>query len=125
MKKTLTIFAVVILFLSAFFYVEPASSTPRASSAAQSDDLFLAVISFLLVAAFFTLAFCVATLKWHVDEKKIREEESISSLFQSPIPPERVLTSVGLRRVKLAKISLGVIGVSILSLVVFRAVGGP
>jgi hypothetical protein len=125
MKTALIIFAAIILVLAFFFYVGPAPSTPAPRSLAQAGDLILAAISISLVAAHFTLIFCVATLKWHVDESKIRAEDNISGLFRSPIPPERVLTSTGLRRVKLAKFSLGVIGICILSLVVFRVVGTP
>ncbi|HUG12847.1 MAG TPA: hypothetical protein VMM36_17655, partial [Opitutaceae bacterium] len=45
-----------------------------------------------------TVMFCLATLRSHIDEAKIREEESVSKLFRSAVPPERILTAVGKRR---------------------------
>lgn len=75
--------------------------------------------------SFLTLAFCIATLRSHVDETKIRKEESVSKIFRSAIPPEHVLTGVGLRRVKIAKISIAVFFVSLAAIVIRMQVLTP
>ena len=73
-----------------------------------SDSPFDLVIGTLIFASFVTAVFLVATLRSHVDERKAREEPSVASIMAAQIPPERILTLVGSRRVKIAKIAIGV-----------------
>jgi hypothetical protein len=84
----------------------------------EAFPLFDFVTGWAIFLSFLTVIFCVATLRSHIDEAKIREEESISAFFRSPIPPEHILTPVGKRRVKIAKIGIGVFVVSAAAIVV-------
>ena len=79
-------------------------------------DALLGWASFLTFGAFI---FCLATLRSYVDEEKVRKEEKIASLFKGPLPPEHVLTDVGKRRVKLAKIFL-VVAVSLFGIIFIK-----
>jgi len=81
--------------------------------------LFDIVTSMATILSFIAVAFSAATLRFHIDEEKIRKEENISSLFRSPIPPEHVLTPTGIRRAKFGKISLIVLALAV-ALVVVR-----
>jgi hypothetical protein len=76
------------------------------------------LIGWVLMLSFLTFGFCMATLRSHVDEEKVRKEADISSLFREPIPPERVLTAVGLRRAKIAKVAMGLFAVGIIVVVI-------
>ncbi|OIR01854.1 hypothetical protein GALL_161560 [mine drainage metagenome] len=78
------------------------------TAAPQDFSLFEAVSGTIVFVSFVVFVFMVATLRNCVDEEKIRKEENVSSLFQSPIPPERILTAVGKRRMKAAKIALAI-----------------
>ena len=78
------------------------------------------VVSLAFFGSFVTFVFCVASLRSHVDEAKVRDEGNVSSLFRSSIPPERVLTATGLRRVKIAKIALAVIVALTVGIVISR-----
>jgi len=82
-------------------------------------SLFDLVLGWLALIAFFTVTFCIATLRSHVDETKIRKEENISAVFRASIPPEHVLTDAGRRRVKMAKIAIA-IGVATVATIVVR-----
>lgn len=73
-----------------------------------ADSPFDIVLGTLVFASFAIFAFLVATLRSHVDERKAREEASVASIMAAQIPPERVLTLAGRRRVKIAKIAIGV-----------------
>ena len=79
----------------------------------ESASWFEAVARTIAVASFLTVAFCVASLRYHIDEEKIRKEPNISSLFRATFPPEHVLTPVGKRRVNIAKIAIGVLAVAV------------
>ncbi len=83
------------------------------NSPAGSGLLFEAVSGMLVFISLLTAAFCIASLRSHVDEAKIRKEENLSSLFRFPIPPEHVLTPVGARRVKIAKVAIAVCFVTV------------
>jgi hypothetical protein len=79
----------------------------------ESASWFEAVARTIVIVSFLTVGFCVASLRSHIDEEKIRKEASISSLFRVSIPPEHVLTPAGKRRVKIAKIAIGVLAVTV------------
>jgi len=79
---------------------------------------FLSV--WVLVGSFITLGFCIASLRSHIDEEKLRAEEKISPIFSSPLVPEHLLTTTGLRRLKTAKIAGVVLGISLVVDIVFR-----
>jgi hypothetical protein len=85
---------------------------------AEAFPLFDFVTGWAVFLSLLTVMFCVATLRSHIDEAKIRKEESISTLFRSSIPPEHILTAVGKRRVKMAKIAIGVLVVSATAIIV-------
>ncbi len=80
--------------------------------------LFEFVVGWGFFLSFLTFVFCLATLHSHVDEAKLRQEKSASSVARSAIPPERVLTATGLRRVRTAKIALGCIVVFVAATIV-------
>lgn len=82
-------------------------------------SLFEAVSGTILFLSFLIAVFCIASLRSHVDESKLRQEKNISALFKSPIPPEHILTPVGLGRVKAAKIAIAV-GVVTLAVIILR-----
>lgn len=88
------------------------------STTSESASLFEAVTGLLVFVPFLTAAFCIVSLRSHVDEAKIRKEDSISSMFRSTIPPEHVLTAAGVHRVKIAKVSIAVCFVTVAVLVV-------
>ena len=77
-------------------------------------DFILGWASFLSFGGFI---FCVASLRSYVDEEKVRKEENISSLFKGSLPPERVLTDIGKKRAKNAKILL-IVAVSLFAVIV-------
>ena len=87
-------------------------------NASHDPSAFDVIVSFALFISFVTFAFCMATLRSHVDEDKLRSEKSISKVFAGGIPPERVLTDVGLRRAKVGKIAIGVFVVCVAYLVI-------
>ena len=70
------------------------------------------VVGFTVLGSFMTLIFCVATLRLHVEEGKIRKEESIGAILRAPVPPEHILTPAGKRRAKIAKIAAAILAVS-------------
>jgi hypothetical protein len=82
----------------------------------EAFPVFEFITGWAVFFSFLTLAFCIATLRSHVDETKIRKEESVSKVFSSAIPPEHVLTEVGLRRVKIAKFAVAVLFVSLVAI---------
>ena len=84
----------------------------------QDFSAFEAITGTIVFVSFLSLGFLVASLRSHIDEEKIRKEESIASMFRSPIPPEHVLTATGKRRVKSAKIALGVLVATVAIIVV-------
>jgi len=86
--------------------------------APQDFSVFEAISGTIVLISFLAFGFLVASLRSHVDEEKIRKEESVSSIFRSPIPPEHVLTATGKRRVKMAKIALAVFAVTAAVIVV-------
>ena len=87
--------------------------------------LFEFITGWVVFISFVTVMFCVATLRSHIDEAKIREEKSIASLFRSSLPPERILTEVGKRRVKTAKIALCVCAVTVATIIVRTQILAP
>jgi hypothetical protein len=89
-----------------------------------SISLFDFVTGWMAFLSFFVVTFCIATLRCHVDEEEIRKEEIISALFRSPIPPEHVLTDSGKRRVKIAKIAIGVCMTTVAAIVIRNQVLG-
>jgi hypothetical protein len=84
----------------------------------KANSLLDAIAGLVVLASFMTAVFCVATLRLHVDEEKIRREESIAAILRSPVPPEHILTSQGRRRAKIAKIALGVLVLTVAAIVV-------
>ena len=91
----------------------------------QAFPFFEFVTGWAVFLSLLTVMFCVATLRSHIDEAKIRKEESISSLFRSPVPPEHILTNTGKRRVKIAKIAIGVFVLSVVAIVVRTQILAP
>jgi Na+/melibiose symporter-like transporter len=73
-------------------------------SNASPDGPFDILLGTVIVVSFVAFAFCVASLRRHVDEEKASRE----GIGACQIPPERVLTATGLRRVRIAKITLGI-----------------
>jgi len=124
MKKTYIIVGLVILLLSRMIYFQPASSLPQKSSPVETSELLGGILGISILAAMITLAFCVASLRSHVDEDKLRAEKNITSIFRSSVPPERVLSASGLRRVKIAKFAVGVIGISTIAIVIANMFSG-
>ena len=80
--------------------------------------LFEIITGMVVFVSFLTAAICIASLRSHLDEAKVRKEESISSLLRLPIPPEHVLTAAGSRRVKIAKVSIGICLITVAVIVV-------
>lgn len=78
--------------------------------------------TFISAATFF---FCLSTLRSHVDESQVRKEKNISSLFKEPIPPERILTATGKRRVKTAKIAITICMLTIAIIVTRNLLRAP
>jgi hypothetical protein len=70
------------------------------------DNLLIAILGWAGLLSLIAFAFCIATLRSHVDEEKVRREEQIATLFQQSLPPERILTAAGKRRAKCAKMFL-------------------
>jgi hypothetical protein len=75
-------------------------------------------------AAFLTLTslatiYLAMTLRYHIDEEKVRKEPSLADVFRSSIPPERILTSKGIRNVKIAKVAL-ILAASTVALIIAR-----
>ena len=87
------------------------------NSAPPDFTVFEAVTGLITIVSFLAIGFFIATLRSHVDEAKARKEESLASLFRSPIPPEHILTETGKRRVKGAKIALGVLVITLATIV--------
>ena len=79
------------------------------SPPSEETSWFQAMLGTLLVVSFFFTTLCIASLRNHVDEAKLRAEPSASKIFASQIPPERILTEVGRRRVMMAKIGIGLV----------------
>lgn len=88
------------------------------NSPAESISMLEVVIGMIAVVSFVTGILCIASLRAHVDETKIRKEESISALFRSPLPPDHVLTHAGVRRVRIAKVAIAVCFVAVAIIVV-------
>lgn len=83
------------------------------------NTLLDALLGWAIFLTFGAFIFCLTTLRSYVDEEKVRNEEKIASLFKHPLPPERVLTEVGKRRAKFAKILL-VVSVSLFAVLYIK-----
>jgi hypothetical protein len=88
------------------------------NAGSQDFSVFEAISGMIVFVSFIAFGSLMATLRSHVDEAKIRKEESVSRVFRSPIPPEHVLTATGRQRVKAAKIALGVFMITVAIIVV-------
>jgi hypothetical protein len=80
-------------------------------------DMILGSAVFLSFVAF---AIGLSSLRRCVVEEKLRPQENLSGIMAAPIPPERVLTDAGLRRIKIAKNALAVCMVCVAVIVVRR-----
>ena len=70
------------------------------------ENLLIARLGWAGLLSLIAFGYCMATLRSYVDEEKVRREKKIGSLFQQSLPPERILTDIGKRRAKCAKMSL-------------------
>jgi hypothetical protein len=77
-----------------------------------TPNIYDLLVGFVLMISFMTFTICMVSLKSYVDEEKLRQEKSISEVVAAQIPPERVLSDDGLRRVKIAKIAVIVFALS-------------
>jgi len=76
-----------------------------------------AILSMVAIISFIAFGLLMASLRSHVDEEKVRNEERVSNLFRSPLLPERILTATGRQRVKAAKVALGVFVIAVATIV--------
>ncbi len=83
------------------------------NTAPQAFSIFEATAGAITFISLVCFAFLAASLRAHVDEQKLRKEGSVSSMFRSLIPPERILTIAGERWAKWAKVALGIFVVTI------------
>ena len=77
------------------------------------------VLGFAVFLSFITFAFCLSSLRNHVDEGKLRDEKSVSGIMAAQIPPERVLTEAGLRRAQIGKVAL-VVSMFLIAVILVR-----
>ena len=61
---------------------------------------------FVFFVSFLCFTGCSLSLRYLVDEAKLRAEKDISKIVASAIPPERVLSDLGTKMVRGAKVFL-------------------
>jgi len=94
------------------------------NASSEPQSLLVGIAGTVFFVSFLTVSFCVASLKYHIDETKIRGEKNIATIFKTPIPPEHILTPAGRRRVFIAKIAILLLVLSVGSLIVRNLVLG-
>jgi hypothetical protein len=95
------------------------------SPSSQEASWFEMLLGTLTVVSLFVTTLLIASLRYHVDEAKLRAEPSVVKIFAGRIPPERVLTRVGKRRTKMAKIGIGVLVLCVTVLVIKNQILSP
>ena len=80
------------------------------------------LLGWICIISMIYLCFCTSSIRKCIDEEKIRQEKDIANIYKSLIPPERVLTELGLKKLNTAKITLLVMLSSMLTLIILWAV---
>jgi hypothetical protein len=73
---------------------------------ADSLPVFEFVSGWLFLLTFFCFCFCVATLRYHIDAKKLASPDEINRAIRNFFPKREILTKPGLVRYNVAIVSL-------------------
>jgi hypothetical protein len=95
------------------------SSQGSLRSMDEQPPLFVVILGFINIVTFIGFAFCFASLRSDVDDEKLRAEPNIAKVFAAGIPPERLLTKKGKRKIKICKVALIVWALETAVLVVY------